>query len=83
MVEMDEVQEHDQQDLSCQTKNEAAITKEEMFLEPKKTTTASAGVAELMKNLKPKKKGQIDKGKQKQIKIGSFVSRGLTSSSSL
>ena len=47
-------------------------------IEPRKARAASHGVADLMKTLKPKKKGPIDKGK---VKAGSTALRGQTSSS--
>ena len=47
-------------------------------IEPRKARAASQGVADLMKTLKPKKKGPIDKGK---VKAGSTALRGQTSSS--
>ena len=43
-----------------------------MLIEPRKARAASIGVAKLMKSLKPKKKGLIDKGKSKQNKTGFF-----------
>ena len=49
-------------DLRCQD-NE--IESMEEVTKPRKVRAASAGVAELMKSLKPKKKGPIDKGKPK------------------
>ena len=42
----------------------------------RKTRAAAKGVAELMRNLKPKKKGTIDKGKNKQNKVGSTTLGG-------
>ena len=45
---------------------------EKTNVEPRKARAASARVADLMKNLKPKKKGPIDKGRNK-AKVGSPV----------
>ena len=64
----------------CKQVTEMESQKE--VVETKKVRAASAGVAELMKSLKPKKKGPIDKGKIKQLKTGFSVSGGQPSSSS-
>ena len=53
---------------------------EETNVEPRKARAASAGVADLMKNLKPKKKGPIDKGRHK-AKVGNTGSGGKSPSS--
>ena len=45
------------------------------MLELRKSRMVSAGVAELIKTLKPRKKGPIDRGKQKMNKIESSVLR--------
>ena len=66
-------------DLRCQD-NE--IESMEEVTEPRKVRAASAGVAELMKSFKLKKKRPIDKGKPKQNKTRFSVSRGQSSSSS-
>ena len=66
-------------DLSSQNNEMANM---EVVSEPRKVRATSTGVAELMKSLKPKKKGPIDKGKPKQNKTRSFVLRGQPSSSS-
>ena len=42
---------------------------EEIYIKPKKVRVVAVGVAELMRTLKPKKKGSIDKGKSKQNKV--------------
>ena len=65
-------------DLSCQD-NE--MENREEVIEPRKVRAALAGVAKLMKFLKPKKKGTIDKGKPKQNKTGFPVLGGQPSSS--
>ena len=52
-----------------------------MLIMPRKARVASAGVAELMKTLKPKTKGPIDKGKLKQNKAVLTVLGGQTSTS--
>ena len=52
---------------------EAGIEKlmgEDLVIEPRHTRVAAAGVADLMKSLKPRKKCQIDKNKNKQTKVG-------------
>ena len=54
------------------------IIEEETNVEPRKARAASAGVADLM-NLKPKKKGPIDKGRNK-AKVGSPVLGGKSPS---
>ena len=54
----------------------------EEVIEARKVRVASVGAAKLMKSLKPKKKGPIDKGKIKQLKTGFSVSGGQLSSSS-
>ena len=66
-------------DLQCQD-NE--VENMEVVTKPKKIRAASAGVAELMKSFKLKKKRPIDKGKPKQNKTRFSVSRGQLSSSS-
>ena len=45
------------------------------MVEPRKTRATSIGVAELMNSLKPRKKGQIDKGKNKHSKARATVFR--------
>ena len=47
------------------------VVEEEICVEPRKSRTAAASVAELMKTLKAKKKGPIDKGRSKGVKAGS------------
>ena len=49
-------------------------------LNGRKPRAAAAGVAELMRNLKPRRKGPIDKG-MKQMNIGHSASRNSSSSS--
>ena len=51
--------------------DELIVDEEEVFIEPKKSRAAATGVAELMRNLKPKRKGPFDKGKNKGVKVGS------------
>ena len=63
----------------CSNEDDIDLTKAEQLLS-KKARAAFVGVAELMKTLKPKRKGPIDRGKSKMSKTGSFV---LGSSSSL
>ena len=41
------------------------IDEEQVFVEPRKVRAAVSGMADLMKSLKAKKKGPIDKGKSK------------------
>ena len=48
----------------------------------RKGRAASAGVAELMKALKPGKKGNV-KGRKQQVKVGNTTLGGQTSISSL
>ena len=52
----------------------AKMVVEDFCVEPRKLRAASAGVAELMKTLKPKKKGPVDKGKSRQVKAGALAS---------
>ena len=47
------------------------LIRKECCVKPQKTRVASARVTELMKSLKSKIKGPIDKGRSKQTKIGS------------
>ena len=49
------------------------MLEEDLFVEPRKASVASAKVADLMKSLKPRKKGQINKGKNKQAKAGALL----------
>ena len=42
------------------------MLEEELLVEPRKARAASTRVADLIKSLKPRKKGPIDKGKSKQ-----------------
>ena len=53
---------------------------EEMIVDSKKTKAASAGVIELMNTLKPRKKGQGHRGKNKQPKVGGTILGGQSSS---
>ena len=55
---------------------------EEDCIGSRKVRAAAAGVAKLMRTLKPKRKGPIDKGK-KQGKVGSNALRSNPSTSSL
>ena len=64
----------------CKQETEMESRKE--VIESKKVRAASTGVAELMKSLKSKKKGPIDKGKIKQLKTRFSISGGQPSSSS-
>ena len=48
--------------------NDLAVSKK-LLLEPRKFKVASVGVVELIKTLKPRKKGPVDKGKKKMNKI--------------
>ena len=52
---------------------------ETAMAETRKTRAASAGVAELMNSLKAKKKGPIDKGKNKNPKAGATAFGGQSS----
>ena len=54
----------------------------EVCVRTKKARTAAVGVVELMKTLKSKRKGPIDKGKSKQVKVSS-VALGSSTSTSL
>ena len=65
----------------CNLEEEKAAEKDAMLIMPRKARVASAGVAELMKTLKPKTKGPIDKGKLKQNKAVLTVLGGQTSTS--
>ena len=56
--------------------------KEEGIAELRKSRVVSAGVADLMKALKPNKKGGT-KGRNKQVKVGNTTFRGQSSSLSL
>ena len=47
------------------------VVEEEICVEPRKSRAAAVGVAELMKTLKAKKKGPIDKERSKGVKAGS------------
>ena len=51
---------------------------EDVLIEPKKVRAIAAGVAELMKPLKPRRKGPIDKGKYKQAKVGATALGGIS-----
>ena len=62
IVEKDENLENE---LNCDAENEQMIEVEKTLMETRKSRATSAGVAELMKTLKPKKKGPIDKGRNK------------------
>ena len=57
--------------------NEEVDTKEfmgkDLVIKPRRMRAASAGVADLMKSLKSRKKGQIDKSKNKQTKAGATI----------
>ena len=55
---------------------------EDICIEQRKSRAAAAGVAELMRTLKPKKKGPIDKGKIKQSKVGYATLGGQNPSTS-
>ena len=46
------------------------MDEKELFIEPRKSRAAVAGVEELMRNLKPKRRGLFDKGKNKVVKVG-------------
>ena len=59
------------------------MMEEEIQMEPRKARAAAAGVADLMKSLKTRRKGPIDKGKVKQGKAGSPALGGTHSSPSL
>ena len=54
----------------------------EVCIEPRRSR-AAAGVAKLMRTLKTKKKGPIDKGKSKQSKVGNSTLGGHNFTSSL
>ena len=43
---------------------------EDNFVEPRKTRAASVGVADLMKSLKPKKRGTMGKVKNRKVAVG-------------
>ena len=60
----------------------SGLNEEELMLGPRRTRAASVGVAELMRNLKPKRKGPFDKGKSKGVKVGSST-LGVSSNPSL
>ena len=45
------------------------MNEEELMLGPRRTRAASAGVTELMRNLKPKRKSPFDKGESKGVKV--------------
>ena len=62
IVEKDENLENE---LNCNVENEQIIEVEETLMETRKSRATSARVAELTKTLKPKKKGPIDKGRNK------------------
>ena len=49
------------------------MVEEDFCVEHRKSRVVAVGVAKLMKTLKAKKKGPIDKGKRKVIKAGSFA----------
>ena len=61
--------------------NADKIVVDEEYLGPRKTRAAVARVAEVMKTLKPKKKGPIDKGRKVQISCNASRSQPLTFSS--
>ena len=54
---------------------------EDNFVEPRKASAASVGVADLMKSLKPKKMGPIGKIKNRKVVVGDVG--GQSSSPSL
>ena len=58
-------------------------TKEEVQMDQKKVRAVAVGVADLMKSLKTRRKGLVDKGKIKQGKVGSTALEGLHPSPSL
>ena len=60
--------------------NQREFIEAEMVVEPRKARTIAVGVADLMRTLKPRKKGQTNKVKKKQI---SFNDLGGQSSSIL
>ena len=66
----------------CSNEDDIGLTKAEQLL-PKKARAASVRMAELMKTLKSKRKGPIDKWKSKISKTGSFVLRSSSSLNSL
>ena len=53
------------QEGNCNIENDYVLAKQKFVVEVRKSRAASAGVAELMKTLKPRKKGLIDKEKAK------------------
>ena len=74
----------DSEDISVHSMVEVAednakMVEKDFCVEPRKLRAASAGVKELMKTLKPKKKGPVDKGKSRQVKAGALASRCSTS----
>ena len=69
-----------EEDIRMNMENETTV--EEKCTDSQKTRVAAARVAELMRTLKPKMKGPIDKGK-KQGKVGPNPLRSHPSSSSL
>ena len=51
------------QEVHCDIENDTVLAKEKTTIEVKKSRAVSTGVAELMKTLKPRKKGLINKEK--------------------
>ena len=56
------------------------IIEDELYVEPRKARVVAARVADLMKSLKPKKKGNIEKVRKN---VGTNASGGQSSSPSL
>ncbi|XVE69262.1 hypothetical protein DITRI_Ditri09bG0138300 [Diplodiscus trichospermus] len=69
----------DREDLEDSNHDPMEIIGKGVTAAPRQARAASAGVVDLMKSLKPKKKGPIDKGKSKTSETGPSVSGGSLS----
>ncbi|XVE89222.1 hypothetical protein DITRI_Ditri19aG0133200 [Diplodiscus trichospermus] len=74
---LDSVLEEDELEI---LKPNALESNEEECIPPRKAWTASTGVADLMKSLKPRKKGPIDKGKKEKAGVLATEAKAITCS---